>query len=74
MINECFLDFFVCQQNIIDLTVWISEKYKYLAHFTKEQGLLFVVVLRLLTAVASRVAEHEGSRHTLGFSSCGLWV
>lgn len=58
MINECFLDFFVCQQNMIDLTFWISEKYKYLAHFTKEQGLLFVVVLRLLIVVASFVKEH----------------
>ena len=43
-----------------------------------EQGLLFVVVRRLLTAVASLVAEHGLQAHGLqqlqhtGFSSCGL--
>ena len=42
-----------------------------------KQALLFVVVLRLLIAVASLVAEH-GSRCT-GFHSCGtqaqkLWL
>ena len=37
-----------------------------------EQGLLFVVVHRLLIMVASLVAEH-GSRHA-GCSSCDLWA
>ena len=37
-----------------------------------ERGLLFVVVRRLLLAVASLVAEHGLWR--AGFSSCGTWA
>ena len=37
-----------------------------------ERGLLFVVVLGLLIAVASLVAEHGLQVH--GFSSCGSWA
>ena len=37
-----------------------------------ERGLLFVAVRRLLTAVASLVAEH--GLQAWGFSSCGLWA
>ena len=45
-----------------------------------ERGLLFVVVRRLLLAVASLVAEHGLQARGLqqlwcmGFSSCGLWA
>ena len=38
-----------------------------------KQGLLFVVMHGLLTAVASLVAEYTGSR-LLGFSSCSIWT